>query len=287
MPSRQIQELALALTDGIGWKLLNRLLIRFGSLDPVFEASLTDLQSVQGIGPILAARLKAIDFKQIATRAAEIEAQGITISTWNAPDYPAAFHMLEDKPLVVFRKGALSPADDQAIAIVGSREAGQPALDFARELAAACAKAYWTVISGLARGVDSQAHLGALEAGGRTIAVLGSGLNRIYPPENGTLAAQMTQNGAILSENAPEAEPTRDVLVYRNRLITALSRATVVVEAGISSGALHAARRARAQGRRVYALPNSTGNRDLIAAGHAEALPHDVREAVRRLISAD
>ncbi len=276
--------LALAATEKIGWRLINRLLERFGSLEAIFSASAADLQTVQGIGAQIAASIERANPEQAAADLAAFEQAGIAVATWQDAAYPAAFNQLEDRPLVVFRRGILLPADSQAIAIVGTREPSPEASQMAYRWAASLAWRGWIVVSGLARGIDSQAHRGALETGGRTLAVLGVGFNHIYPPEAAALAAQIAANGALISEVHPElaAEPTPSRLVMRNRLITALSRAVIVIEAGASSGALHAAHHAHAQGRPVYVLDNSDGNR-LLLDQFAGLLPESVDELLARV----
>jgi len=156
----------------------------------------------------------------------------------------------------------------------------------AYQLAAAFARRGWVVISGLARGIDTAAHRGALLAGGRTLAVLGCGVNVAYPPENWRLAGQVRANGALVSEAHPDAPPTATALMRRNRLIAGLSRAVIVVEAPDDSGALHAARYAHAQGRPVFAPDNSAGNAALLR-DFASPLPDEIETLLAHLKSPD
>ena len=256
--------IALALTDRIGWVLLHRLLERFGTLEAVFGATAEELQSVRGIGNQIAANVKALDLGRIATHQQRWEAQGITVALWDEPTYPDVLRQLTDKPLALFSKGALCAPDVRAIAIVGTRQPHPESLQVAYTWAAELARQGWTVVSGLARGIDTAAHQGTLAAAGHTLAVLGSGVNVIYPPENAPLASQIAGNGALISEAHPDANPSTTALMRRNRLITALSRATIVVEAPVDSGALHAARSAHALGRPVFAIDNSVGNAMLL-----------------------
>jgi len=279
--------LALALTDGIGWKLLNRLLDHFGVLDTILRATPDDLRAVRGIGPTLAGRLQAINLDSTRELMARLVSRGVNIATWDSPNYPASFTTLEDRPLVVFMRGAVLPTDRRSVAIVGTREASPQSAAFAESLASTLVEREVTIISGLALGIDGCAHRGALKAGGRTIAVLGSGVLRVYPPEHQSLAAHILEpnRGALLSEPRPDSPPSADALVFRNRLITALGAATVVIEAGATSGALHAARRARSQGRPLFALPNGDGNRALIESGLAHCLANSVDAAADQLIA--
>ena len=269
--------IALALTRSVGWKLIQRLLDRFGSLDRILSATAEDLRSVKGIGADISRRIQAIDLEQVAADLARFEQVQIHVAAWFDSAYPprlAALIPPEDRPLTLFWKGALLPAD-QAIAIVGTRQPAPDSLTLAFDLANALAGRGWATVSGLARGIDSAAHRGALDGAGQTFAVLGGGLNHIYPRENIALASQIIANGALISELHPDNSPSPNGLVRRNRLITALSRAVVVVEAGEASGALYAARCARVQRRPVFALDNSPGNARLLAE-FASVLPASV-----------
>jgi DNA processing protein len=171
---------------------------------------------------------------------------------------------LEDRPLVVFWKGQISTADSKTIAIVGTREPQPDSLELARIWAQDMATRGWTVISGLARGIDGMAHRGALNGKGRTLAVLGSGVNVVYPPEHQTLAQEIVEHGALISELHPDSSPSTTALMRRNRLIASFAGAIIVVEAGAASGALHAARFGHAMGRPVYVVDNSAGNSALL-----------------------
>jgi DNA processing protein len=255
---------ALALTRHVGRVLIQRLLDRFGLLSEVFEATPAELRSVQGIGAQIAAAISAIDLSQIANDLQRFDSQGITTATYHDPHYPAALANIEDKPLAVFWKGKLLPEDTQAIAIVGTREGQSASLSLADQWGYELAQRGWTIVSGLARGIDMAAHQGALRASERTIAVLGCGVNVVYPPENIQLARDIVANGAIISEVHPDNTPSPNALVRRNRLTTALSRAVIIVEAGASSGALHAANAANVQGRPVFVVNNSAGNAALL-----------------------
>lgn len=190
-----------------------------------------------------------------------------------AKDYPTNLRYIYDPPLVLYVKGEIIPEDNVAIAIVGSRRATYYGLQNATKLAYELAVKGITIISGLARGVDSAAHRGALEAKGRTIAVLGSGLNIIYPRENERLAQDIAQNGAVISEFALDTPPYRGNFPRRNRIISGLSLGVVVIEAARKSGALITVNCALEQGREVFALPGkidsftSRGTHDLIKHG--------------------
>ncbi len=187
--------------------------------------------------------------------------------------YPTNLKYIYDPPPTLYVKGNILPEDNIAIAIIGSRRATYYGLKNAENLSFELAAGGITIISGLARGVDSAAHRGALKAGGRTIAVLGSGLNIIYPPENEKLAREILQCGAVISEFPQGTAPLRQNFPRRNRIISGLSLGVVVVEAAKRSGALITANLALEQGREVFALPGkidsftSRGTHDLIKQG--------------------
>jgi DNA processing protein len=268
------QWVALSLIPRLGSQTLARLLDRFGSLGAVLAASDGDLQTVPRVGPRLAAAIQAVDLARTQQEIAAWQADGIAIGLHkDGPPYPDALAALPDAPPVLFLRGTLRPEDTQAVAIVGTRRPAVASHKLAAALAGMLAALGWTVVSGLAEGIDTAAHEGALRSGGRTLAVLGCGVRTIYPPANGALAARIIHQGAVLSETHPDAAPDSPALVARNRLISGLGRAIVIIEAGEASGSLHAARFARAQGRVVYAVDNgSPGNQRLITDG-ASPLP--------------
>jgi len=188
-------------------------------------------------------------------------------------DYPENLKHIYQPPSTIYVRGELLPEDSIAVAIVGSRRATYYGLKNAQELGCKLASCGVTVVSGLARGIDTAAHKGALAAGGRTIAVLGSGLDVIYPPENKQLAEDITKSGAVISEFAPNTRPTRYNFPKRNRIISGLTLGVVIVEADKRSGSLITANFALGQGREVFALPGkidsatSCGTHDLIKQG--------------------
>jgi DNA processing protein len=204
----------------------------------------------------------------------EMQSSGL-VKTLSLKDkeYPQNLRYIYDPPQTIYVKGSLLLEDNLAIAIVGSRQASYYGLKNAESLAFELAAKGITIVSGLARGIDSAAHQGALKAKGRTIAVLGSGLNKIYPPENKKLAEEIAQNGAVLSEFPLDTPPLKENFPRRNRIISGLSLGVVVVEAAQKSGALITASCALEQGREVFALPGkidsftSQGTNDLIKQG--------------------
>jgi DNA processing protein len=186
-----------------------------------------------------------------------MQAQGIRCLTWNDENYPRHLKNIEQPPPVLYMRGEMLPEDDWAVAIVGTRKVTSYGRQVAEEVATFLAQNHVTVVSGLARGVDAIAHLSALKAGGRTIAVLGSGVDRIYPPENRRLAEEMIAQGALVSDYPPGTAPDGTNFPPRNRIISGLALAVVIVEAGVTSGALITATFAAEQGREVFAVPGS------------------------------
>jgi DNA processing protein len=200
-------------------------------------------------------------------------AQHIEILTWDDELYPTRLKEIDQPPPVLYLRGELTTEDSWAVAVVGTRRVSAYGRQVAEEVASFLATNGVTVISGLARGVDAIAHQSALKAGGRTIAVLGCGVDRIYPPENAQLAEKIMTGGALVSDYAPGTPPDAANFPPRNRIISGLSTATVIVEAGETSGALITAQFAVDQGREVFAVPGniyapqSKGTNRLIAQG--------------------
>lgn len=247
----------LNLAPGIGSTRLARLRTAFGSLERLWIATAEELQQVQGIGPMLAARLVEVRanerlLKQEMRLAKEA---GVQIVTLGGPGYPAVLTEISDPPLALYMKGTLEAADARAVAMVGTRHPSLYGLQTAERFGAELAAAGVTVVSGLARGIDGASHTGALGAGGRTLAVLGSGLAQIYPPEHEALAERIVGQGALISEYPMAAEPRADHFPRRNRLVSGLARGVVVVEAGPRSGSLITVDCALEQGKDVFAVP--------------------------------
>jgi DNA processing protein len=216
-----------------------------------------------------------------ATAIGRANAAAITAISWLAPSYPAALTTIADPPPVLWTRGRVEVLSVPAVAIVGSRGASPYALAVAEQLAADLAARGVVIVSGLARGVDSAAHRGALSAGGITVAVLGSGVDVVYPPEHASLAAAIDASGAVISELVPGTRPQQRFFPLRNRIISGLSRAVVVIEAGEKSGSLITARCALDQGRDVLAVP---GN---ILTGRNRGAHALLRDGARIVESAD
>ncbi len=269
-----LDSLRMHLVPGIGPRHSQLLLDYFGSPQAVLRATSEQWQQVEGIGPRIAMSLAAAKLGRDAeTELAEVRKLGVRLLRRNTADYPKAIARICDPPLLLYCHGNILPQDELAVAIVGSRRCTVYGKQQAEKFANALARAGVTVISGLARGVDAAAHQGALAAGGRTIAVMGTGLAEVYPPEHQELAKQIAASGAVLSEFKLHQTPHAGHFPQRNRIISGLSVAVVVIEAGRSSGALHTARHAMEQGREVLAVPGridslaSEGCHDLIRDG--------------------
>ena len=261
------------LVKGIGAVRLQALCNHFGDLALAWQAPADALQAA-GLSPKLAERVAqvraGVDLDKYLTK---VMAQGIEILTWDDELYPPRLKEIDQPPPVLYVRGALTTEDSWAVAVVGTRRVSAYGRQVAEEIASFLAANGVTVVSGLARGVDAIAHQSALKAGGRTIAVLGCGVDRIYPPEHVQLAEKMMASGALISDYAPGTPPDASNFPPRNRIISGLSMATVVVEAGETSGALITAQFAIDQGREVFAVPGnilapqSKGTNRLIAQG--------------------
>ena len=180
------------------------------------------------------------------------EAEGMRILTVLDAGYPENLRAVHDRPPLLFCRGSLTPADDRAVAVIGARKASPSGVTAARALAAHLARSGFTVVSGLAAGIDATAHIGALAAGGRTLAVIGTGLRQSYPPENSALQRRIATDCAVLSQFWPDAPPTRHSFPIRNAVISGLSLATVVVDSAHTGGSRLQARLALEQGRPVF-----------------------------------
>ncbi|HVF25221.1 MAG TPA: DNA-processing protein DprA [Anaerolineales bacterium] len=245
------------LIKGIGAVRMQGLIQHFGDLEIAWKAAPAELAAA-GLGLKVIERViqarENVDLEKVWEK---IEKQGIKILTWEDAAYPQRLKEIDQPPPVLYIRGEYLPDDLFAVAIVGTRRATPYGRQITEELSAFLAVNGMTVISGLARGVDAIAHHTALKSGGRTIAVLGSGVDKIYPPEHRALAEQMMEHGAIISDYAPGTPPDASNFPPRNRIISGLSLAVVVIEAGETSGALITAEFAAEQGREVFAVPGS------------------------------
>jgi DNA processing protein len=275
------------LVRGVGAVRLRGLVGHFGSIEAAWNAPLDELRAA-GLGPKTASRLQAVrsgvDLQAIWRR---LESLGIRVLTSEDEAYPARLKEIEQPPPLLYVRGEWLPDDQFAVAIVGTRRITPYGRQVTEQLAAQLAGSGVTIVSGLARGVDAVAHAAALDAGGRTAAILGSGVDRIYPPENRGLAERMLKHGALLSDYPLGTPPESSNFPPRNRIISGLTMATVVVEAGDSSGALITAEFAAEQGRDVFSVPGSIlapqsrGTNRLIQNGALPLLePQDILQAL-------
>ena len=260
--SELVAAVRLSLVSGVGPILRKALLDHFGSPAAALAAAMSDLREVQGIGPKLANAIAAARTEVDAEREIEIcRERNVAIVTESDERYPRALLEIPDPPGVLFMRGEMKPQDAIGIAIVGSRHATTYGTTIAERLASSLARAGVTIVSGLARGIDAAAHHGALEAGGRTIGVLGSGVLNIYPPEHAELALEVIASGALISETPPQSPPVAGAFPQRNRIISGMSLGVIVVEASDRSGALITARHAMEQNREVFAVPGRVDSR--------------------------
>ncbi len=240
----------------VGPVTFGRLLKRFGSVDAALGASVSGLMKVEGIGATTAERIAASRDKFDGGAELELAGKlGVWIVHMEDPRYPPALKQIYDPPPVLYIKGTLDRADNLAIGIVGCRRCSLYGQEQSSRLAHLLAAAGFTIVSGMARGIDTAAHTGALAAQGRTLAVQGCGLSRVFPPENAKLFELISASGACISELPLRAEPLAENFPPRNRIIAGLSLGTIVVEAGLRSGALITAKAALESNREVMAVP--------------------------------
>jgi DNA processing protein len=264
---------ALNMAGSIGSSRLDKLLEYFIRPQDIFNASVSELIRVSGIGENLAGRIhsfKKEDLEKELKAAAKLDLKIITIT---GAGYPENLRNIPGAPIVLYVKGEIRPEDNFAIGIVGSRQASFYGLSTAEKFASELSAQGFTIVSGMARGVDTSAHRGALKVSGRTLAVMGSGFNNIYPRENKELAEEISRVGAVISEFPLNEQPLKENFPRRNRIISGLSLGLLVTEAARNSGALITADFALEQGREVFALPgkidseSSSGTNALIKQG--------------------
>ena len=265
---------ALNLVEHVGPVRVRQLLEHFGDAPSILRASRSQLLQVRGIGEetaeAIAAWEKNTNLDAELKRIAEF---GCRIVIQDDPEFPESLRQIYDPPIVLYVKGDLSPKDKNAVAMVGSRMTTHYGIEVARKLAYQLAYLGVTVVSGGARGIDTAAHQGALSGKGRTIAVLGTGINQVTPPENARLFEQIAANGALITQFPFNRPPDKQSFPIRNRIVAGMTLGTVVVEANLTSGALITANFANEYGRQVFAVPGridsprSKGCHDLIKKG--------------------
>lgn len=284
--------LMLRAIPGVGDAVLVKLVQAFGSPDAVFSATQAALEDV-GCRPPLGEAIRggpdADAVKQLDRELTQLQQRRISVLTYLDPRYPAPLKGIADPPPLLYVQGTLEETDRRAVAIVGTRKVSPAGRAFAEELASELAALGFTIVSGLARGVDAAAHRGALAGQGRTLAVMGCGLDRTYPTDHRQLREAIEQRGAVLSELPLGAPPHSYHFPRRNRIISGLSLGVVVTEATVQSGSLITARLAGEQGREVFAVPgfvkaeNSRGPNSLLKDG--ARLVESAQDIVEELLS--
>jgi DNA processing protein len=289
--------LVLNLLPNIGRTRFARLVRSFGSADAVLDASESRLLGVEGVGPMAARSI--LEWRQLVDADAElirVEQAGASLVHLFDAAYPKNLSNLPAPPPLLYYKGTLDAIDEAAVAVVGTRKISRYGRGVAEVFSKDLSQAGITVVSGLALGGDAVAHRAAIDAGGRTLAVLGNGLSHVYPATNRALASEIVEHGALLSEMPMDAEPDAGSFPQRNSIISGLSLGVLVVEAPARSGTLITARAAIDENRAVYAVPgdidrvNSVGTNQLIQEGarlvtSARDILIDLRPQLRHLLS--
>lgn len=282
---------ALASVEGIGAVRINRLLARFDSVEQVFEAELHEIAQLPHFNPILASRILTVrkNFPELQQKLEELTKHGITVLLRDDNEYPALLKSVPDAPIVLCRVGELSKVNENTVAIVGCRQPTPEAINVTLDLAIRLVQSGFTIVSGLANGVDTNAHYGALGVNGKTVGVVAADFSSIFPPENRELAENIYETGCLFSEHPFPTPPTPANLVMRNRIISGLSMATVVIETSKEGGAMHTARYAELQDRTVLACQwgpdneESDGTHQLIKTGAKPFLPDQLDTVVEML----
>lgn len=266
--------IALTMVPEAGPVTLKRLLSIYGSPEAVLNAPLKELIGIDGISRQKAKNIKDFsDWEGVKRQIERLDKIGARAVTYNNPEYPAILKQIDNAPVVLYIKGELRTEDKFAIAVVGPRKPTPYGSVAAERLTTGLAEAGFTIVSGMARGIDTLAHISSIKSGGRTIAVLGSGVDLPYPPENRGLMKKISDSGCVISEFPLGTKPLRENFPARNRLISGLSLGVLVIEATQDSGSLITANYALEQNREVFAVPgnidspNSEGTNELIKRG--------------------
>jgi DNA processing protein len=268
--------IAFARIPRIGRVRIQQMEEHFGTLAEAWRATPGALKEAGLDSSALSAIGEARSSIEPERETAKMASHGVHAITWHDDEYPRQLREVYDRPPVLFVRGALETVDDWSVAVVGTRRVSPYGRQVAEEMSRGLAQNRVTVVSGLARGVDAVAHRTALAAGGRTVAVMACGLDRVYPPEHKRLADEIVERGAVMSEYAIGVEPRGDFFPRRNRILSGMSLGVFVVEGDIKSGALITARQALEQNREVFAVPgsiyspNSRGTNKLIQDGEAK-----------------
>lgn len=264
--------IGLSSIPGVGRVTFRKLTRHFGSPEGALIATRNELANVEGLSDKVITEITTSSWREYAEQElGKARDSDVDIITADSRNYPESLRNIPDPPLYLYVKGGLK--QDATVAIVGTRKPTQYGMTVTRRIAADLAAAGLTIVSGMARGIDTQAHRGALAAKGRTIAVLGCGIDIVYPPENKDLMTEICQSGAVVTENAFGTKPEAGYFPARNRIISGLSRGTVIIEATEDSGSLITADYTREQGRQLFAVPgniswpSSRGANNLIKQG--------------------
>lgn len=265
---------ALSTIPDIGPVTIRRLISQFEKPELIFSADVEELKVVDGVGEKRAKSIRDFSrWDEIEKILEKLDKEKVKVILYNDKDYPSLLREIEDAPVILYVKGDIKEEDRFSVSIVGSRKTTHYGRFVAEKIAGELAEAGFTIVSGMARGIDTIAHSSSLMTGGRTIAVMGSGIDLIYPPENKWLFERIACSGYVVTEFPPGTPPNRENFPKRNRLISGLSLGVVVVEATEGSGALITAQAALEQNREVFAVPgnisspNSKGTNELIKRG--------------------
>ena len=286
--------LALSSVDGLGSVRIKRLIARFGNVKAIFAAELPEIARLPSFNPVLASRIltAAGNVPTFREKLAALDTENIRVLCPEDPAYPSQLKPLPDAPAILCHTGELTHIDAQCVAIVGTQHPTTEAIHLTLALATALALAGFTIVSGLATGIDTCAHSGALAGTGKTIGVVGTDLSTIYPSQNNPLAREISENGCLFSEHPFRTAPSPGNLIQRNRIISGLAFATIVIEAQKTGGAMHTARYAQRQDRALLTCrwegPASAireGPRELIRGGAFPFTPTEVDKVVDVLLN--
>jgi DNA processing protein len=289
--------LGLSLIKGVGPIVAARILDRFSSADKLLSASPDELASIESLNRETAKNILSFNWsKEVEKEKEKLIKNGADLLSILDNDYPESLKSIYAPPIIIYKKGNIIPEDSISVAMVGSRVPTPYGLRMAKKIADGLAERGVTVISGMARGIDTETHKSSLKRGGRTIAVLGCGIDVIYPPENRKLAKDIIERGALISEFSMGSKPDRGNFPRRNRIISGLTLGTVVVEAAEKSGAIITANYALEQGKEVYAVPGevsslkSRGTNRLIKTGaklveDAEDIIEDFPSSIKKKLN--
>lgn len=282
---------ALASVEGLGGVRIKRLIARFGNVADIFDAELPEIARLPSFNPVLASRILTVaqNFPALQEKLDALNSEQVDVLCPEDAAYPAQLKAMPDPPAILCRIGTLTEVNERCVAIVGCKELSMEGLQVTLALSMKLAQAGFTIVSGLASGIDATAHNGALAVGGLTVGVLATDFSSIYPLRNSELAAKIYETGCLFTEHPFPTSPSPGNFVLRNRIISGLSMATIVVESSKTGGAMHTARYARRQGRHVFACrwqtrrKQSEGALALINTGAFPFLPDELDKVVEGL----